>query len=78
MSKQTDKQVSFGSIEDMFQRQLLKMNDETLSFFVKKLYGGIQCFQTVLEETNCSLYVLFRSLEKIKTDIYKSWFNVNF
>ena len=32
----------------------------------------IQCFEKAFEESNCSLYVLFRSLEKIKTIIYKS------
>ena len=39
----------------------------------KKLYRDIPCFQVILEESNCSLYALFRSLEKIKTNIYKSY-----
>ena len=71
--KQTVQHVSFGSIEDMFQRQWVKMNGETISFLVKKLYRDIPCFQVILEESNCSLYALFRSLEKIKTNIYKSY-----
>ena len=48
------------------------MNDKTLCFFVKKRYGKIQCFQTILEKSSWSLYVLFRSIEKINTNIYKS------
>ena len=43
-----------------------------LFFLVKKLYGEIQCFQTILEESNGLLYVLSRSPKKIKTNIYKS------
>ena len=68
-SKQTVQNVSFDSIKDMFQRILVKMNGQTFSLLVNKLYGEID---TILEESNCSLYVLFRSLEKIKTNSYKS------
>ena len=48
----------------MFQRQMVKMDSDTFSFLVKKIYGEIQCFQKIPEESNRSLYVLFRSLEK--------------
>ena len=68
-SKQTVQNVSFDSIKYMFQRILVKMNGQTFSLLVNKLYGEID---TILEESNCSLYVLFRSLEKIKTNSYKS------
>ena len=68
-SKQTVQNVSFGSIKNMFQRKLVKMNGQTFSLLVNKLYGKTD---TILEESNCELYVLFRSLEKIKTNSYKS------
>ena len=44
-SKQTVQHVSFGSIEDMLQGQLVKMRGKTSSFLVKKLYGEIQYSQ---------------------------------
>ena len=73
-SKKTVQRVSFGSIENMFQRQMVNMNDEIFSFWWRSFMARFNVFKRSLK--NQMVYFMWcpvaLSPKKNKTNIHKS------